>query len=116
MSNISFANRKEYFPTSLPGSLVTRPIKFDQQIEIVEELLKDECFTDEEKIILAADIKKIVQEKEYHTFATALKKRKWAEAFHMLADNPGLALRFMRRLPVSFRYRWNALRRGGTIQ
>jgi len=105
-----------YFYRIRPGSLVTRSIKFDQQIEILKELLKDECFTDEERIIMAADIKKIIQEKEYQPFAAALKKRKWTEVLRMLADNPGLVLRFLRRLPISLRYRWNALRRGGTMQ
>lgn len=99
-----------------PGSLSSKTERFDHQIKVHERLLCDEGFTDEEKKVLKAGIKKLSQEKEYQPFATALKKREWTEAFRMLVGNPSLALRFMKRLPVSLRYRWNALRRGGATR
>lgn len=98
------------------GSLVTKSTKFEQQIKVMESLLRDEHFTDEERELFMSRAEKIIQEKEYHPFAIALKKRKWAKAFRILVGNPGLALRFVKRLPVSLRYRWNALRRGGATR
>lgn len=99
-----------------PGSLTSKAERLDQYIRVRDSLLRDEGFADEEKQLLEASIKRLLREKEYQPFAMALKRRKWAEALRILADNPGLALRFVRRLPVSLRCRWNALRRGGTIR
>lgn len=99
-----------------PGSLSSKAERFDHRIKVRERLLCDEGFTDEEKKLLKASIKKLSEEKEYQPFAMALKKREWTEAFRMLVGNPSLALRFMKRLPVSLRYRWNALRRGGATR
>lgn len=99
-----------------PGSLSSKAERFDHQIKVRERLLCDEGFTDEEKKLLKLSIKRLFREKEYQPFAVALKKREWTEAFRMLVGNPSLALRFMKRLPVSLRYRWNALRRGGVTR
>ncbi|MBE3591911.1 glycosyltransferase [Thermoanaerobacter sp. RKWS2] len=88
-----------------PGSLTANPNRLEHLIKMNERLLLEENFSDRERIIFEKQLEKINKEKEYNTFATLLKQKKFKEALSLGIKKPNLFGKLLWRLPKSLRYR-----------
>jgi len=88
-----------------PGSLTANPNRFEHLPKIYEKLLLEENFSAKERAIFEKQLEKVSKEKEYNTFTTLLKQKKFKEALSLGIKKPNLFGKFIVRLPKSLRYR-----------
>lgn len=95
------------------GSLTANPNRFEHLIKMNEKLLLEENFSAKERAIFEKQLEKVGKEKEYNTFTTLLKQKKFKEGLSLGMKKPVLFGKLLWRLPKSLRYRMALWVKGG---
>lgn len=105
-----------YFYRLTPGSLTTKPEKFEHGIQMWERLMKENGFTDKERKYFRIQINNLKREKVFTFLKSAILNCEWRRALKLILINPWLILEFSRRIPKSFLYRLKGKMLAGKIK
>jgi len=113
---LHFIDFPGYYYRQTPGSISTHPQKPMLVKRVLENILADIDFDEDEKTVLHKKIDKLNEEIEYRSFVDALRKRQAGKLLMLLFSRPQNLIDLIRRVPATVYYRFHVLIHKGTAR